>query len=701
MVLTRTRSRGIGNGEGSKPAAEMAALQGSEGVVGEVVEGTVNRAEEAARTGVEAYVETIHGSASRGAQTASSTPRKAGLVGDGAGQAIRSPLLSSQRPDFRTMSMDSQQFLQHALSVDGEALQQYLENETGAHFTRLSVSPTKQGALGMRGMNDIRIEGNIGGVPLGEEQQHNSAKAGRESNETQLADMMHSLVDDPHFDVGMLQAANLQPLGGELLSADTLDRVLGGEMRQIAAEVRVKEEDGLASRVMEGIQANVADASMGNLAQDYRAMPPPVPQEPRIVQGGHQPVAHPKNQYVTFMDGDVLQRDDGTPAIVTFPENSMAASVQVPIPGSDRHLQFVPLLNSAVGAMGAVQVGGSAADAGILSPSQTERMVADAAKQHAELVIGVETHRKSAELEVSYGKERKPQLRLVDSGEFEGGSLRGSHDGGSGQLSLDAIERKVSHKRERSVTLRELPNLELDKLPSAKLVGAGGNIVGNGTQYQNYPQHLNANCSVAQVSEFFAATDVRDAREQSTPPTPSTEIGDASEDARKQLTAYVKPLKLFCNGLDDLIDDEIRSVISNTLETPPGTKRRGRPPGRSKNIADILPEGWVEPTDAEILANLLLEKPHLKTVTPDELKKHIRKEKNKISAAMSRVRLQNETRDLEGQIRKLEEEHSALSEWLSTGSGAVGQKATDVGPGGELPGEPRVAKNTLIRHFSL
>ena len=141
--------------------------------------------------------------------------------------------------------------------------------------------------------------------------------------------------------------------------------------------------------------------------------------------------------------------------------------------------------------------------------------------------------------------------------------------------------------------------------------------------------------------------------------------------------------------MDELLDDEIRRVISNTLETPPGTKRRGRPPGRSKNIANILPDGWVEPSDAEILANLLLDKPHLKTLAADELKKQIRKEKNKISAAMSRVRLQNETRDLEGQIRKLEEEHSSLSEWLSTASGPDDRRAATEG------------KNTLIRHFSL
>lgn len=649
-------------------------------------------------------------------------------------QALRSPLLASQRPEFRTMSIDSQQFLQHALSVDGEALQQYLEHETGAHFMRLS--PMKQSGLGVaagHGGQAVQLnrshEGN-------EQDEQDERKGCMETNEAQLADMMHSLVDDPHFDVGLLQSSNL-PLGGELLSADTLDRVLGAELQDIASDVRVKLEDGnrgLTGRVLEGIQGKVGEGESVN-GEGARLMPPPKRQEPRNVPklqishdnlGTVPALAQSKNQYVTFMNGNVLQRDDGSPAIVTFPENSMAASIQVPVPGSDAHLQFVPLLNSTVSQVNAVNtvntvnvvnatspvndvnavcgsqvVGDNAAGAGILSPSQTERIVADAVKQHAELVNGVEARRKSADADPGPAKERKPQLRQVDSEEFPG------------DQDPDMIERKVSHKRERSVTLRELPNLELDKLPSAKLLGVDGvggvamggggivtGVVGQvapgsggrgGSLYQNYPQFPNANYTVAQVSEFFAATDVHDTQEQTTPTG-----GLSEEDARKHLTAYIKPLKLFGDGLDELLDDEIRRVISNTLETPPGTKRRGRPPGRSKNIADILPDGWVEPSDAEILANLLLEKPHMKTLEADELKKNIRKEKNKISAAMSRVRLQNETRDLEGQIRRLEEEHSSLSEWLSTGNGRRnGEFGADEGRAAAE------GKNTLIRHFSL
>ena len=576
----------------------------------------------------------------------------------------------------------------------------------------MRMSPAKQSGVGAGAGQSHGSRGTYGRDAMGER------KRGGESNETQLAEMMHSLVDDPHFDVELLQSPNLQPLGGELLSADTLDRVLGAELQDIAADVRVKVEGGggggggeggLAGRVLEGVRGKMGVER----AEGAGTMPPPKRQEPReapkapqigqVVSRNAQELPRSKNQYVTFMNGSVLQRDDGSPAIVTFPENSMAASIQVPIPGSNSHLQFVPLLNSTVDTVrpadamspvnavdGPQAMGDNAAGTVIFSPSQTERMVADAAKQHAELVNGVEARQKSGDSDPGRSKERKPQLRQVDSEEFP-----------VDQDPDMMLERKVSHKRERSVTLRELPNLELDKLPSAKLLGVtgvGGMVVGAAGQmapgsglYQNYPQFPNANYTVAQVSEFFAATDVQDSQEQTTPTD-----GLSDDDARRQLTAYIKPLKLYGQGLDELLDDEIRRVISNTLETPPGTKRRGRPPGRSKNVADILPDGWVEPSDAEILANLLLEQPHLKTLATDELKKNIRKEKNKISAAMSRVRLQNETRDLEGQIRKLEEEHSSLSQWLSTGN--------DRSNGEFGPDEGRASadgKHTLVRHFSL
>jgi len=417
----------------------------------------------------------------------------------------------------------------------------------------------------------------------------------------------------------------------------------------------------------------------------------------------------------------MLQRDDGSVAIVTFPEGSMAGTVEVPIPGSDRHLQYVPLLNSRVVTAEemAMAAGGraphvpsqaaaaaAAADTQQLcSPSQTEKMVADAAKQHAQLVSGVEEGRKSGE-GMGSGTTKKPQLRQVDSGEL---------------LDSMAMERSVSHKRERSVTLRELPNLELDKIPSAKVLGLseffaatdmGGGVGGAGV----VPAAATGVVPAAAISAAVQARTMNinnnnnnnnNASNASNASTP-TDAGDFSpDDMKKPITAYVKPIKLFSDGLDDLLDDGIRRILSTTLETPPGTKRRGRPPGRSKNIQEVLPDGWVEPTDAEILANLLLENPHLKTLSADELKKHIRKEKNKISAAMSRVRLRNEQDELEGQIRKLEEEHSTLSEWLSTGSGAhvvrrqsgEGGAAGDGSGGGGVPAPAE--KMTLVRHFSL
>lgn len=633
-------------------------------------------------------------------------PSAVGAAGvEGVNNIMASPVLASQRPDFRTLSLDSQQFLQHALTVDGEALQQYIEHETGTSFNRLSVSP-KKGVM-REGGGVGRVSADAGAAQQQRQQQQ---------NHTQLADMMLSLVHEPNFDVGVLQGVRLEH-GGELLNADTLDRVLGGELRKIAGEVRM---DGM-----------VGEAPL------EEAMPPPAPRVPNPQprpqsqaqeqqEQQQQCIADPvtnvqtavesnskqnSQQYVTFMDGHMLQREDATPAIVTFPEGSMAGAIQVPVPGSDRHLQYVPLLNSRVLTAEDVQVQAqTAAQEEMCSPSQTARMVADAAKQHAELMSGVEEGRKSAEGQkgAEVIKTKKPQLRQVDSGEF-----------GEGDLGHDSLERKVSHKRERSVTLRELPNLELDSLPSAKLLSSGGIGTISATQSSvQFPQY-----SVTQMSEFFASTDIgrgigggarggvpvpggipypqHSSRTVSNTSNASTPTEMSAEDVRKQLTAYIRPLKLFSDGLDDLLDDEIRSILSNTLETPPGVKRRGRPPGRSKNIADILPEGWVEPTDAEILANLLLERPSLKTQGADELKKQIRKEKNKISAAMSRVRLTNETKDLEGEIRKLEEEHSTLSEWLTMGSGSVARRQSGEADGAGGGQDGHVVKNTLIRHFSL
>jgi hypothetical protein len=531
-----------------------------------------------------------------------------------------SPVPASQRPDFRTLSLDSQQFLNHALSVDGEELQAYLESQAGASFGRLSVSPTKQ-----RGEH---LQSPLGVVSM-------------DSDGKKLADMMHSLLDDPNFDVG-----------GELLTADTLDKVLGEEIQAIADEVR-----DMNSHRDERIQDGSGDA-----------MPPPAPRG--IFRPTHtNPVAPPpmnkasqnmhvakgsvggqKNQYITFMDGDMLQREDGSPAIVSFPEGSMAAALQVPIPGSNKHLQYVPLLNSALAGntisppnltMGNAGNAGDQEAVGLLSPSQTERMVEHAANLHSELQG---QQRRSGEL--------KPTLRQVDSSEL----IASKNESGMLEDACQLSERKMSHKRDRSITLQELPGL----MPSAKA----------GT----------ANSVQALSSNFYSET-IRGSLNQLSPNSPmdfhrKDSVGRGAhndrdqqdDDPRTQITAYIKPLRLFTNGLSDFIDEEISQIIQQTLETPPGQKRRGRPPGRSKNVAEVLPDGWVEPTDAEILANLLLDKPHMKKMTSDELKKSIRKEKNKISAAMSRVRLQNETRDLEGQIRKLEEEHSNLSEWLSSGT---------------------------------
>ena len=130
MVLTRTRSQRVDEGAGTD--------------VHEAMVGDVGRPEEA--RGDEAGMSGPVG-VGRAQEQDEQQDQEQEKRMDHQEQALRSPLLASQRPEFRTMSIDSQQFLQHALSVDGEALQQYLEHETGAHFMRLS--PVKQSGLGV------------------------------------------------------------------------------------------------------------------------------------------------------------------------------------------------------------------------------------------------------------------------------------------------------------------------------------------------------------------------------------------------------------------------------------------------------------------------------------------------------------------------------------------------------------------------
>lgn len=80
-----------------------------------------------------------------------------------------------------------------------------------------------------------------------------------------------------------------------------------------------------------------------------------------------------------------------------------------------------------------------------------------------------------------------------------------------------------------------------------------------------------------------------------------------------------------------VIDAEIATIICETLKS---TTTKGRKRGRTGDV----PDQWDEPTDEEILANLLMSHPPMKAWHALDLKKEIRKVRNRFSAELSRMR---------------------------------------------------------------
>jgi hypothetical protein len=96
------------------------------------------------------------------------------------------------------------------------------------------------------------------------------------------------------------------------------------------------------------------------------------------------------------------------------------------------------------------------------------------------------------------------------------------------------------------------------------------------------------------------------------------------------------------------------AAVYDTRELAGGKKRRGRKPKESD----------AQQNDAEILQQLLLEDPSRLTMQPDALKKMVRKEKNRRSAAASRQRSLEYTSSLEARVEKLHAEQAWLTAWL-------------------------------------
>ena len=187
---------------------------------------------------------------------------------------------SGMNKHTRTLSLDSQNFLSQVLSVDGDELYNLLLSEPGA----TSHSPGKTVQL-----------------------------ARKDSDGAMLADLMHALMEDPQF---QSQPDQKEEHGSiPLFSDKTLNAVLGEEFREIAADISREQE----ARRHEDISA------------------------PSLVALPHEEQQEQQQQFLTLLDGTVLQRDNGSPVIATLPEGQV--QLTVPLPGSSSVLHYIPVLN--------------------------------------------------------------------------------------------------------------------------------------------------------------------------------------------------------------------------------------------------------------------------------------------------------------------------------------------------------------------
>ena len=111
----------------------------------------------------------------------------------------------------------------------------------------------------------------------------------------------------------------------------------------------------------------------------------------------------------------------------------------------------------------------------------------------------------------------------------------------------------------------------------------------------------------------------------------SKQKGQGQGDEGPPVIFRLQDIRRFKDGLT--LDAETADFIRKTLQKSK-TKTQGRKRGRTGDV----PEDWDEPTDEEILAHLLLSHPPIKLLDAVELKKEIRKVRNRFSAELSRKR---------------------------------------------------------------
>jgi len=439
-------------------------------------------------------------------------------------------------------------------------------------------------------------------------------------------------------------------------------------------------------------------------------------------------------QYITLLDGRILQRSDGSAVVAMLPKGQV--QLTVPIPGSSSILQYVPVLDSAIVPRPADIQENDKVQAQLnimkepthefkqhastnvsahLSVSATDQLVEAAALQHRMLTekssFSAEEKNESDKVGpcITNSVNQRPTPKLVplfspnascgvpiETKALDEQSILEPIPSSTSEV---GISRKASHKRERSLATADL--LASEQLHAPQLKQANANSLVSGKLERTSPnldnsESLKETCYDKARSDLSVQPNNIPWPTETECPISAANLGNITDASLPRLLKYYKQ--------EIEIDEETSKLIENTFSVPEGTKRRGRPPGKSKNSFCNIP-GYTEPTDSEILATLLTEDPTRKLMPPDELKKLVRKEKNRISAAFSRIKSEYETKKLEGEIQQLEAECVALSEWLNssvTSSPEVLPHRILLSNGQQISiKDPSEVIKPLVRHLSL
>lgn len=426
---------------------------------------------------------------------------------------------------------------------------------------------------------------------------------------------------------------------------------------------------------------------------------------------GNNYVSHQQQQqYVTLLDGRVLQQADGSAVLATMP-TSLSTPAQMQLPGTSSVLHYVPVLNSNVVAItpptstvyqaAPLQVPAAASRATDIMA--TQQLLATALEQQQHLQAA------AAALAMPPPPPKQPQPQSQPPKKKDWAMIfqdRSDSDGVGQSKSMPvtipvlrpaggardnapehALPNRPCHKRDRSLrSANPLQSLDASVAPTIKLARADGQLMAEGQNEQEQEQNQEQNQERCQQIFVNKKTSMSPDSLFLTPLSTPGSCGDASPLAADAVLGLAGPND--SEALEKQTTMQGEGLVSNQPmlrhkdSTEPSShqgevgahhslvaqqgKRRGRPPGRPNVGAPPAPNEPREVGDAEILELLVSQDPSRLSLSSEELKKLIRKEKNKISAAISRHRTQHYTAVLESQVKKLQQEQEALSGWLTS-----------------------------------